>query len=168
MWAHPGKQLLFMGSEFGQESEWSEGRSLDWWLLDQPDHEALSRLVTDLNAVYRSSPALWSLDIEPAGFEWIDANDAGGNTLSWIRRGADGELMACVVNFSAIPHHDYRVGLPVGGTWSEVINTDASEYGGSGVGNFGAVHAEQVEWHGRPFSASVSVPPLGAVWFRPQ
>ncbi|MEZ5119387.1 MAG: 1,4-alpha-glucan branching protein GlgB [Candidatus Nanopelagicales bacterium] len=168
MWAHPGKQLLFMGSEFGQESEWSEGRSLDWWLLDQPDHEALSRLVTDLNAVYRSSPALWSLDIEPAGFEWIDANDAGGNTLSWIRRGADGELMACVVNFSAIPHHDYRVGLPVGGTWSEVINTDASEYGGSGVGNFGAVGAEQIEWHGRPFSASVSVPPLAAVWFRPQ
>ena len=82
MWAHPGKQLLFMGSEFGQESEWSEGRSLDWWLLDQPDHDALSRLVTDLNAVYRSSPALWSLDTEPAGFEWIDANDAGGNTLS--------------------------------------------------------------------------------------
>ncbi len=168
MWAHPGKQLIFMGSEFGQESEWSEGRSLDWWLLDQPDHEALSRLVTDLNGVYRSSPALWSLDIEPAGFEWIDANDAGGNTLSWIRRGSDGELMACVVNFSAVPHHDYRVGLPVGGTWSEVINTDALEYGGSGVGNFGAVQAEQIEWHGRPFSASLSVPPLGAVWFRPE
>ncbi|HPE12241.1 MAG: 1,4-alpha-glucan branching protein GlgB [Actinobacteria bacterium] len=168
MWAHPGKQLLFMGSEFGQESEWSEGRSLDWWLLDQPDHDALSRLVTDLNAVYRSSPALWSLDTEPAGFEWIDANDAGGNTLSWIRRGSEGEVVACVVNFSAVPHHDYRVGLPVGGTWSEVINTDALDYGGSGVGNFGAVAAEQIEWHGRPFSASLSVPPLGAVWLRPE
>jgi 1,4-alpha-glucan branching enzyme len=168
MWAHPGKQLLFMGSEFGQESEWSEGRSLDWWLLDQPDHEALSRLVTDLNAEYRSDPALWSLDTEPAGFEWIDANDASGNVLSWIRRGSQGELLACVVNFSAIPHYDYRIGLPVGGTWREVMNTDALEYGGSGVGNFGAVAAEQIEWHGRPFSASLSVPPLGAVWLRPE
>jgi 1,4-alpha-glucan branching enzyme len=157
-----------MGSEFGQESEWSEGRSLDWWLLDQPDHEALGRLVTDLNAEYRADPALWSLDVDPEGFEWIDANDALGNTLSWIRRGSRGEVMACVVNFSAIPHHDYRIGLPSGGPWLEVINTDAHEYGGSGVGNFGRVLAEEIEWHGRPFSASLSVPPLGAVWLRPE
>jgi 1,4-alpha-glucan branching enzyme len=168
MWAHPGKQLLFMGSEFGQESEWSEGRSLDWWLLDQPDHEALGRLVTDLNAEYRADPALWSLDVDPEGFEWIDANDALGNTLSWIRRGSRGEVTACVVNFSAIPHHDYRVGLPAGGPWLEVINTDAHDYGGSGVGNFGQVLAEEIEWHGRPFSARLSVPPLAAVWLRPE
>ncbi len=168
MWAHPGKQLLFMGSEFGQESEWSEGRSLDWWLLDQPDHAALSRLVSDLNAEYRAHPALWSMDIDPMGFEWIDANDASGNTFSWLRRGKDGELLVCVVNFSAVPHHDYRVGLPVDGTWSEVLNTDALEYGGSGVGNLGSVEGEPVEWHGRPFSARMSVPPLGAVWLRPQ
>jgi 1,4-alpha-glucan branching enzyme len=168
MWAHPGKQLLFMGSEFGQESEWSEGRSLDWWLLDQPDHAALSRLVADLNAEYRDNPALWSLDIDPMGFEWIDANDASGNTFSWLRRGKDGELLVCVVNFSAIPHHDYRIGLPTDGVWTEVVNTDALDYGGSGVGNFGAVEAEAVEWHGRPFSARMSVPPLGAVWLRPE
>jgi 1,4-alpha-glucan branching enzyme len=167
MWAHPGKQLLFMGQEFGQESEWSEGRSLDWWLVDQPDHSALSRLVRDLNAEYRANPALWSQDVVHQGFEWIDANDASGNTFSWLRRGDGGELLACVVNFSAIPHFDYRIGLPMGGTWCEVVNTDAHEYGGSGVGNFGAVEAEPVEWHGRPFSASLSVPPLGAVWLTP-
>ena len=167
MWAHPGKQLLFMGQEFGQESEWSEGRSLDWWLMDQPDHEALSRLVCDLNAEYRAHPALWSLDVDPGGFEWIDANDAGGNTFSWIRRSDSGELLVCVVNFSAVPHFDYRIGLPEGGRWREVLNTDAHEYGGSGVGNFGGVDADDWEWHGRPFSASISVPPLGAVWLTP-
>ena len=168
MWAHPGKQLLFMGQEFGQESEWSEGRSLDWWLLDQPDHEALSRLVCDLNAEYRANPALWSLDVDPGGFEWIDANDAGGNTFSWIRRSDSGDLLVCVVNFSAVPHFDYRIGLPQGGRWREVLNTDAHEYGGSGVGNFGGVDADDWEWHGRPFSASISVPPLGAVWLSPE
>jgi 1,4-alpha-glucan branching enzyme len=168
MWAHPGKQLLFMGSEFGQYAEWSEGRSLDWWLMDQPDHAAVARLVSDLNAEYRSNPALWSLDTEPAGFEWIDANDASGNTFSWVRRGADGELLVCVVNFSAVPHIGYRIGLPDAGTWREVVNTDAHEYGGSGVGNMGAIHAQEWEWHGRPYSAEVSVPPLGAVWFVPE
>jgi 1,4-alpha-glucan branching enzyme len=168
MWAHPGKQLLFMGQEFGQESEWSEGRSLDWWLLDQPDHGALSRLVCDLNAQYRANPALWSLDVDPSGFEWIDANDAGGNTFSWLRRGDTGDLLVCVVNFSAVPHFDYRIGLPQGGRWAEVLNTDAHEYGGSGVGNLGGVDADEWEWHGRPFSASISVPPLGAVWLSPQ
>ena len=168
MWAHPGKQLLFMGSEFGQYAEWSEGRSLDWWLTEQPDHAAVSRLVSDLNAEYRSNPALWSLDIEPAGFEWIDANDASGNTFSWVRRGTDGELLVCVVNFSAVPHIGYRIGLPDGGAWREVVNTDAAEYGGSGVGNMGRVQAEEVEWHGRPYSAVVQVPPLGAVWFVPE
>ncbi|MCB0922508.1 MAG: 1,4-alpha-glucan branching protein GlgB, partial [Actinobacteria bacterium] len=167
MWAHPGKQLLFMGQEFGQESEWSESRSLDWWLMDQPDHEALSRLVCDLNAEYRANPALWSLDVDPGGFEWIDANDAGGNTFSWLRRSDNGDLLVCVVNFSAVPHFDYRIGLPEGGRWREVLNTDAQEYGGSGVGNFGGVEADDWEWHGRPFSASISVPPLGAVWLSP-
>ena len=114
MWAHPGKQLLFMGSEFGQESEWSEGRSLDWWLLDQPDHAALSRLVRDLNAEYRANPAL----VEPGRRTARASNGStpttpAGNTFSWLRRGQDGgELLACVVNFSAVPHFDYRVGLP--------------------------------------------------------
>ena len=105
--------------------------------------------------------------MDPGGFEWIDANDAGGNTFSWIRRSDSGELLVCVVNFSAVPHFDYRIGLPEGGRWREVLNTDAHEYGGSGVGNFGGVDADDWEWHGRPFSASISVPPLGAVWLTP-
>ncbi len=168
MWAHPGKQLLFMGSEFGQYAEWSEGRSLDWWLTEQPDHDGLSRLVSDLNSEYRDNPALWSMDIDPHGFEWIDANDASGNTFSWLRRGQGGELLVCIVNFSAVPHIGYRIGLPTDGAWREVVNTDAFEYGGSGVGNMGRIHADEMQWHGRPFSAEVSVPPLGAVWFVPE
>ena len=167
MWAHPGKQLLFMGSEFGQESEWSEGRSLDWWLLDQPDHAALARLVRDLNTEYRKHPALWSRDVDAEGFEWIDANDSANNVFSWLRFGADGQMLACIVNFSGVPRYDYRIGLPVEGVWREILNTDATDYGGSGVGNLGEVRSEPLEWHGRPYSAQVNVPPLGAVWLAP-
>ena len=141
MWAHPGKQLIFMGSEFAQEGEWSEGRSLDWWLLDAPDHSGVQHLVTDLNRIYRQRRALWSQDIDPAGFGWIDANDASGNVFSFLRWGDDGSVAAVVVNFSAVPHEDYRLGLPKSGQWAEVLNTDAESYGGSGVGNLGAVTA---------------------------
>ena len=166
MWAHPGKQLLFMGSELGQESEWSEGRELDWWLLDHADHRGLQSVVRDLNGIYAESPALWSRDVEPAGFEWIDANDATGNTFSFLRHGADGSTIACVSNFSPLPHHDYRLGMPAAGRWDEVLNTDAEAYGGSGIGNLGSVVAEDVPWHGRPASASLQVPPLATVWLR--
>jgi 1,4-alpha-glucan branching enzyme len=167
MWAHPGKQLLFMGCEFGQGAEWSESRGLDWWVLEGgPDHRGVQRLVGDLNARYRETPALWSQDIDPAGFHWIDANDATGNVFSFLRRGADGSVLACIVNFSPVPHDQYRLGLPKPGRWEEILNTDADIYFGSGVGNFGAVEAESSEWHGQPASAMLRVPPLGAIWLR--
>jgi len=164
MWSHPGKQLLFMGSEFGQEAEWAEGRSLDWWLEQTPGHSGLQQLVRDLNRLYREHDQLWALDNDAAGFEWIDANDSLHNTFSYLRKDASGRYLAVVVNFSAIPQEDYRIGLPHAGRWREVLNTDAELYGGSGVGNLGAVVAEEVSWHAKPASASLRVPPLGAVW----
>ncbi|MDP9396018.1 MAG: alpha amylase C-terminal domain-containing protein, partial [Actinomycetota bacterium] len=164
MWAHPGKQLLFMGQEFAQESEWSESRSLDWWLLDLPDHRGVALLVKELNAVYKATPALWTQDVDPAGFSWIDANDAPGNVFSFLRFGSDGSALACISNFAGTPHDDYRLGLPWAGTWSEVLNSDAPDYYGSGVGNLGSVEARSDGWHGQPASSSLRVPPLGTVW----
>ncbi len=137
MWAHPGKQLLFMGSEFGQESEWAESRELDWWLLDHAEHRGVQSLVRDLNALYRDSPALYTLDTDGAGFQWIDANDSSNNVFSFIRTGSDGSKLVCVANFSAVPHHGYRLGLPSAGTWAEALNTDADAYAGSGRGQHG-------------------------------
>ncbi|MEP6598131.1 MAG: 1,4-alpha-glucan branching protein GlgB [Actinomycetota bacterium] len=166
MWAHPGKQLLFMGQEFAQGAEWSESGSLDWWLLDGPEHRGVQRLVSDLNRVYRETPALWSQDTDPAGFHWIDANDATGNVYSFLRFGSDGSVLACVANFSATPHEQYRLGLPRSGRWDEVVNTDADVYFGSGVGNFGGVDAVDGPVHGQPASVALRVPPLGAVWLR--
>jgi 1,4-alpha-glucan branching enzyme len=166
MWAHPGKQLLFMGGEFGQEAEWAESHELDWWLLDHPEHAGLQRLVTDLNRIYRDSTALWTQDSDPAGFEWIDANDAAGNVFSFLRWGSDGSVLACLANFSAVPHEGYRVGLPQSGAWTEIVNTDAIDYGGSGVGNLGVVESEDVAWHGRPTSVTLRLPPLGTLWLR--
>jgi 1,4-alpha-glucan branching enzyme len=164
MWAHPGKQLLFMGSEFGQESEWAESRSLDWWLTDNPDHRGVQTMVSDMNAVYRRTPALWSQDADEHGFQWIDANDAGNNVFSFLRWGSDGSALACIANFSAVPHEGYRIGLPAGGRWDEVLNTDADAYVGSGVGNLGGVEADGEGWHGMASSATLRVPPLGTVW----
>jgi 1,4-alpha-glucan branching enzyme len=167
MWAHPGKQLLFMGAEFGQGDEWSHEAGLRWHVLDYPLHSGVQQLVTDLNRVYREHPALWQQDSSPAGFEWIDAADAPANVLSFLRFGADGSVLACVANFSAAPHHDYRVGLPAIGGWTELINTDAEIYGGSGVGNYGRVEATGERWHGRTASAKLSIPPLGVLWLVP-
>ncbi len=168
MWAHPGKQLLFMGTEFSQESEWSDGHGLDWWLLDQPAHRGQHNLVRDLNLHYRALPALWSLDNEPAGFRWIEANDASGNVFAFIRSGAvDSERLVCIVNYSATPHYNYRVGLPLAGRWDEILNTDAVDYGGSGVGNLGGVTASPESCNGLPAAANVTLPPLGAVWLVP-
>ena len=168
MWAHPGKQLLFMGSEFGQDAEWAESRSLDWWHLDDPAHRGVLQLVTDLNGRYRETAALWSQDVDPAGFQWIDANDASGNVLSFLRFSRSGEgapALACVANFAGSPHQGYRIGLPRPGRWREVLNTDAEGYGGSGVGNLGGIEAVEQPWHGQPFSATLAAPPLGTVWF---
>ncbi|KQW52582.1 glycogen branching protein [Nocardioides sp. Root1257] len=167
MWAHPGKQLLFMGCELGQESEWAESRELDWWLLEHPEHRGVSDLVRDLNAAYVGSPAVWSRDNDPSGFQWIDANDAGRNVFSFIRRGSgDAPDVVCVSNFAAVPHDDYRVGLPAAGEWEEILNSDAEAYAGSGVGNFGSVTAVEGEWSGQPAHATIVVPPLATVWFR--
>ncbi|MGX7824753.1 1,4-alpha-glucan branching protein GlgB [Actinokineospora sp. 24-640] len=163
MWAHPGKQLLFMGGEFGQVGEWSESKSLDWPLAEEELHGGVQKLVRDLNAVYRETPALFAKDVDPEGFSWIDANDWGNNVVTFLRSGGD-SLLACVANFAGIPYYDYRVGLPVAGRWREVLNTDSPTYGGSGVGNLGAVTADNTPWHGRPASALVTVPPSGVVW----
>ncbi|MGH3302319.1 MAG: 1,4-alpha-glucan branching protein GlgB [Streptosporangiaceae bacterium] len=164
MWAHPGKQLLFMGSEFGQGDEWSEEAGLQWHVLEYPLHAGVQQLVRDLNDAYREHPALWQRDSSPEGFQWIDASDAGGNVLSFLRYSADGSALACIANFGAMPHHGYRIGLPAAGPWTEVINTDADVYGGAGTGNYGRVAAVGEPWHGRPASAELSIPPLGVLW----
>lgn len=170
MWAHPGKQLLFMGQEFGQTREWSEERGLDWFQLDENNDSGLHRgvlnLVTDLNATYREHAALWTLDTSPSGYSWIDANDTENNVLSFLRYGADGSVVACVFNFSGVVRGDYRVGLPEPGRWREILNTDARSYGGSGVGNLGEVTATSHSWHGRPASAQVALPANGAIWIK--
>ncbi len=178
MWAHPGKKLLFMGSEFGQGAEWSEQNGLDWWVLDDDYHHGVQQLVRDLNQAYAAAPALWQQDSVPEGFAWIDANDAGGNTVSFLRLAQPagqpagqpaegGTVIACIANFSAVPHGNYRIGLPHAGRWREVINTDAPVYGGSGVGNLGVVEAVPEPWHGKPASATLTVPPLGVLWLAP-
>ncbi len=166
MWAHPGKQLLFMGSEFGQPSEWSEQRGLDWWILDHPDHQGLHRLVGELNRVYREQPALWQQDNTPAGFGWL-ANDPARNVVAFVRWSADGQALACLVNFGGNPVGPYRIGLPFAGRWDEILNSDAVDFGGSGVGNYGGVTAVPEPWGDQPASAELTLPPLAAVWLRP-
>ena len=154
MWAHPGKQLLFMGSELGQGTEWSESGSLDWYVLDYPLHRGVLRCVSDLNRVYRAEPALWELDHSPEGFEWLVGDAREDNVLAYARFSADrSRALACLANLSPVVRHHWRVPLPVGGRWREVLNTDAAEYGGSGIGNLGAVDAVEEPFHGRPFSA---------------
>ncbi len=167
MWAHPGKQMLFMGGEFGQEGEWAEARGLDWDELRDPLHAGVLELVADLNQTYRATPALHTADTTPDGFRWIDASDVAGNVVCFLRIGSDGSQLACLANFSGAPHHDYRVGLPLLGRWREVLNTDAQAYGGSGVGNLGSVEAEGIPHHGFAASALVQLPPAGVLWLEP-
>ncbi|MBT1193197.1 1,4-alpha-glucan branching protein GlgB [Rhodococcoides kroppenstedtii] len=170
MWAHPGKQLLFMGQEFGQTGEWSDERGLDWWEVGTEGvgnlHRGVQQLVGDLNRTYVASPEFWTQDHTPDGFSWIDANDTASNVLSFLRYGDDGSVTACLFNFSGSVHGTYRVGLPEPGRWVEILNTDAEAYGGSGVGNLGEVTATDYSWHGRPASAQVALPAYGAIWLR--
>jgi 1,4-alpha-glucan branching enzyme len=173
MWAHPGKKLLFMGQEFAQDDEWSHERSLDWHLLEYAEHQGVQSLVRDLNHVYRDSPALWQRDFDPTGFRWLEPNDADANVIAFVRfgterPGGDGPVLVCACNFSPVVRRGYRVGLPRGGRWREVLNTDASVYGGSNVGSGGGVDAEPVPWHDQPWSAPIELPPLGVVWFVPE
>ncbi|MEP9413415.1 1,4-alpha-glucan branching protein GlgB [Gordonia sp. VNQ95] len=169
-WSHPGKQLLFMGQEFGQTGEWSEDRSLDWHQMTGWEgelHSGISALVTDLNRIYKASPALYSKDTEPSGYEWIDANDTANNVISFLRYGSDGSVVACLFNFSGSDRSNYRVGLPVAGEWLEVLNTDSAAYQGSGQGNLGSVVTDDTPWHGREVSAPVMLPANSAIWLAP-
>ena len=163
-----GKKLLFMGAEFGQEREWNHSEELDWHLLAQPDHAGLCAWVRDLNALYRSEPALHTLDCDPGGFEWIESNDAENSVLAFVRHGTRGKPVLVVVNFTPVPRRDYRIGVPLRSGWREVLNSDAEEYGGSGVGNWGRVIADYVPWHGFDQSIGVSLPPLGVLFLQPE
>ncbi|MFH9754203.1 1,4-alpha-glucan branching enzyme [Streptomyces griseus] len=174
MWAHPGKQLLFMGQEFAQGAEWSEGHGPDWWLLDPAydasgDHRGVRTLVGDLNAVYGAVPALWQRDTVPEGFSWVDGGAAEDNVFAFLRYDADGSPLLAVSHFSPAVRSDYRLGVPETGTegWVEVLNTDAARYGGGDVRNEEPLKAEAVPAHGRPASISLTLPPLATVWFRP-
>ncbi|GAB3651905.1 1,4-alpha-glucan branching protein GlgB [Zhihengliuella somnathii] len=165
-WAHPGKQLIFMGTEFAQEGEWSEQHGLDWWVADTPQHGGVLKLVKELNEVYRAHSALWSQDNDPAGFDWIDSHDAAGNTLAFTRLGNDGGApVVAVANFGGEPRHGYRLGFPEAGEWKQVLNTDAEEFGGSGVTNPPLLTVEAEPLHGQPASADVALPPLGVLYF---
>ncbi|NKY52086.1 1,4-alpha-glucan branching protein GlgB [Nocardia vermiculata] len=168
MWAHPGKQLLFMGQEFGQFREWSHDRGLDWEESQNPLHSGIRALVTDLNATYRAHPALWTRDTSPGGYAWIEADDHLANIVAFLRYGSDGSVVACVFNFSGVEQRDYRIGLPSPGDWCEILNSDAACYGGSGIGNLGRVHAADQPWHGRPCSAPVTLAPNSAIWLAPR
>jgi 1,4-alpha-glucan branching enzyme len=167
MFSHPGKKLLFMGDEFGQWNEWNHDTSLDWHLLRQPPQKGLQRWVRDLNTFLRGEPALYELDSDPTGFEWIDCNDVTRSVVSFLRKSrAPGNELIVVCNFTPLTHHNYRVGAPGGGYWAEVLNSDAVLYGGSGQGNMGGVEASPLPVHGRPWSVSITVPPLGTVVFK--
>jgi 1,4-alpha-glucan branching enzyme len=169
MWAHPGKKLLFMGGELAQWREWDAETSLDWHLLEDRDHQGVQTLVRELNRTYRDSPALWQVDFEPSGFRWLEPNDAAANVLAFARFGEDAEQpLVCVCNLSPVPRYAYRLGLPVAGRWREALNTDSEYYGGSGVGNLGGVEAEGIGRHDQPYSAELTLPPLGVVWLVPE
>ncbi|HAM01399.1 MAG TPA: 1,4-alpha-glucan branching enzyme [Acidimicrobiaceae bacterium] len=163
--ALPGKKLLFMGAELAQRQEWDHGRSLDWHLLDEPAHAGVCRLVGDLNRVYSDNRALHELDTDPAGFEWVMADNAEDSILCFLRLARHDPPALVVCNFTPVPRHDLMVGVPEPGFWREVLNTDSPHYGGSGIGNLGGVDAQPVPWHGRPQSLTVTAPPLSCVIF---
>ena len=165
-WSHPGKQLLFMGGEFAQDTEWSQEHGLDWSLADEPGHAGVRLLVRELGRLYRAHDALWALDHDAAGFEWIDEHDGARNVIAFLRRSHDGRQIAAAYNFSGVAL-DYRLALPETGRWRELLNTDALEFGGHGGGNLGGVDAQPTAHHGRPASAQVHLPALSAVWFAP-
>ena len=167
MYAQPGKKLLFMGGEWGQWWEWHHDQSLSWHLTQYQRHAEVQRWVEDLNQVYTSEPALYELDFEPAGFEWVDAGDFEQGVISFLRKGKSaGDIILVVGNFTPVTRFNYRVGVPYGGLWKEMINSDAKEYGGSGQGNLGGVKATTTRFHGRPYSLNLTLPPLAVVFFK--
>jgi 1,4-alpha-glucan branching enzyme len=166
MWAQPGKKLLFMGGELGQGQEWSHERSLDWHVLEHDWHRGVHDWVRDLNHALREYPALHVRDFDPRGFEWVDCNDADESVLALLRRGGEGDADVLVaLNFTPVPRHNYRVGVPRGGFWREILNSDAPRYAGSGQGNLGGQEASPVGAHGRHHSLVLTLPPLSASFF---
>jgi 1,4-alpha-glucan branching enzyme len=167
MYCHPGKKLLFMGAELAQWQEWSHDRSLDWHLLQQPRHSGIQKLVQDLNSLYRRTPALHQLDFDPQGFEWIDWQDRDASVFSWIRRERNGNFVACVANLTPVVRYHHRIGVPQGGRYVELLNTDSLVYGGSNSGNSGLGFAEAQGSHGKPFCLSLTLPPLATLILGP-
>jgi len=167
MWTHPGKKLLFMGGELAQRREWQHEESLEWHVLQFPQHAGVQRWVRDLNRLYRATPALHELDFSEAGFAWIDHADAEISVISYLRMASAGPPVLVVCNFTPVPRPDFRLGVPHPGRWREVLNSDAVDYGGSGHGNLGGVVSERVSDHGHPQSLRVRLPPLAVLVFTP-
>ena len=166
MYGHPGKKLLFMGSEFGQWTEWNENDSLPWHLLKEPDHAGLKHFVKDLNTLYKNEPALFEHDFDPKGFDWLDFGDRDSSVISFQRRAENGTTLLFVCNFTPVPRENYRIGVPFQGHYHEILNSDSELYGGSNKGNLGGITAEKVTSHGHNFSITVTIPPLAAVVFK--
>ncbi len=169
MWAQPGKKMLFMGSEFGQRDEWNHDAQLPWHLLDNPRHQGLKDMVRDLNEVYREMPALHTGDFVHEGFQWVDGSDADNSVISFLRREPGGsDVVLAIFNFTPVPRNNYWVGVPQGGFWREIFNSDSSLYGGTNVGNLGGVMADDASWHGFKDHLTLNLPPLGAVFLQPK
>jgi 1,4-alpha-glucan branching enzyme len=167
MYAHPGKKLLFMGGEFGQWDEWYHEKSLDWHLLQYPSHQGIQKWLKDLNQTYKTEPALYELDFESSGFEWVDCSDVEQSIISFLRKGKNPkDIFLIVCNFTPVPRYNYKVGVPYNGYWEEVLNSDAIEYGGSGHGNFGGLYADSLPMHHRQYSIALTLPPLGILFFK--
>jgi 1,4-alpha-glucan branching enzyme len=168
MFTHPGKKLLFMGTEFGQGLEWNSAQVLDWYVLEYPYHQGIMRLVGDLNRLYHQSPALYRYEFDWPGFEWINCHDSDQSVMSFLRK-ADDEFMVVIVNFTPVPRHDYRIGVPRGGWYREIFNSDSEFYAGGNVGNGpNAMQAEERPWMDRPYSVSVTLPPLAGIILKPE
>jgi len=167
MYAYPGKKLLFMGAEFAQHLEWNHDSSLEWHLLDRPMHRGMQKLVCDLNQLYKRERALHEVDFRESGFEWLDCDDRDASVLSWLRRDKNGNYVICVVNFTPVVRYDYRIGVPAGGSYCELINSDSADYGGSNAGNYGNFEADDTAWHGQPFSLRLTLPPLATLIIKP-
>ncbi|MCY1023073.1 1,4-alpha-glucan branching protein GlgB [Pyxidicoccus sp. MSG2] len=168
MWAHPGKKLIFMGGEFGQPAEWNHDKSLDWHLTHDPGHEGIMKLMASLNRLYKELPALHDADSEPVGFQWLQPDSAAVNVLAFVRRSRQpGRHVVCIANLSPTVHEGFRVGFPLHGSYVEILNSDAGEYGGSNQGNMGQIHTEPTGWDGQPASAAITLPPLSVLWFTP-
>jgi 1,4-alpha-glucan branching enzyme len=168
MWSHPGKKLLFMGQEIATPWEWNHADEVPWHLLEHLEHAGMRDLVRDLNRIYRDEPAFWEVDFSHEGFRWIEPNDAANNVLVFARVSKDGERqVVCIANLAPVPRESYRLGLPLEGEWTELLNTDSAFYGGTGIGNMGKVIAEATPWHDQPFSAVLTLPPLAVVWLQP-